>query len=149
LLGIALAASGSNDQAAWDNSRKPIIAAIKAAPRNPQPLVAYYKSFERQGVLPPPGAQNGLAMAFELVPQDDVLRYMVSTDFERRNMVAEAIATIKPAAFSLHAPESDPKKKTKEQAEREKYRIVGDNRQETAAEMLRRLEQKLAAAPAK
>lgn len=142
----ALAAARSTDSAAWEQARKPFLAAIRRSPNNPQMLLAYYNSFVAQGVLPPPGAQNGLVRAFELVPQDDVLRYMVAADFERRNLIGEAIAVIRPLAYSVHSTENDAKKRKKETAERDKYRVVGDHRQESASEMLRRLEGKLAAA---
>lgn len=144
----ALAAARSADPAAWEQARKPILAAIRRSPNNPQMLLAYYNSFVAQGVLPPAGAQNGLVRAFELVPQDDVLRTLVAADFERRNLIAEAIAVIRPLAYSVHSNENNAKKKKKESAERDKYRIVGDHRQESASEMLRRLEGKLAAGQA-
>ena len=130
--------------APWEAARKLILAAHKAAPRNPQILVAYYNSYRAQGLLPPPGAQNGLVRAFELVPQDDSLRHMVAADFEARGMIEEAIATIRPAAFALHSGDAEPRKKKKEEEVREKYREAGDSRTETAREMLERLEKKLA-----
>lgn len=150
----ALRAAGTTDPAAWDEARKPIVAANKAAPLTPQILLAYYDTFVLQGVLPPPGAQNGLVKAFELIPQDEILRYKVAADFEKRGMIAEAIAVIRPLAFSAHAPETDPEKKKKQDARREKLRLVGDDLTETPAEMYQRLESKLgggeaeAAAPA-
>ena len=140
----ALKAAGSADQAAWETARQDILAANKKTPRNPQILNAFYASYTAQGVLPPPGAQNALVRAFELVPQDDYLRHMVAADFEARGMIAEAIGIIKPAAVQLHSAETDPKKKERDDAEREKYRGAGDNRSETAQEMLTRLEKKLA-----
>jgi hypothetical protein len=140
----ALRAAKSSDKSAWEAARKLILAANKAAPGNPQILAAYYNSFISEGVLPPPGAQNALVRAFELVPQDDMLRQQVAADFEHRGMIAEAIAVIKPAAFSLHGADSDPKKKKKQDELLEKYRLAGDGRTETAREMLERLEKKLA-----
>ncbi len=145
LQAAALRAAGNADPAAWDAARQPIIAANKAAPLTPQILYAYYDSFVLQGVLPPPGAQNGLVKAFELIPQDENLRYKVAADFERRDMIAEAVAVIRPLAFSAHAPETDPEKKKKQDARREKLRLVGDDLTETPAEMYQRLEAKLAA----
>jgi hypothetical protein len=143
LQAAALRAAGTADPAAWDAARQPIVAANRAAPLTPQILHAYYDSFVLQGVLPPPGAQNGLVKAFELIPQDENLRYKVAADFERRGMIPEAIAVIRPLAFSAHAPETDPEKKKKQDSAREKLRLVGDDLTETPAEMYQRLEAKL------
>jgi hypothetical protein len=52
---------------------------------------------------------------------------------------------IRPLAFSAHAPETDPEKKKKQDARREKLRLVGDDLTETPAEMYQRLEARLAA----
>jgi hypothetical protein len=128
----------------WEDARKLILAAAKGAPRNPQILVSYYDSFVAQGMLPPAGAQNALVRAFELVPQDSQLRHKVAADFESRNMIEDAIATIKPAALVLHGAPDDPKKAKKQAEARERDREVGDSRSETAREMLERLEKKLA-----
>jgi tetratricopeptide (TPR) repeat protein len=139
-----LRSAGTNSGGQWNAARKMILDANKAAPDNPEILTAYYDSFLAQGVLPPAEAQNALVRAFDLVPQDDYLRHKVASDYERRAMIEDAIATIRPAAFALHAAPDDPKKKQKEQEAREKYRAVGDDRSETAREMLERLEKKLA-----
>lgn len=148
LQAAALRAAGTSDPAAWDAARQPIVAANKAAPLTPQILHAYYDSFVLQGMLPPPGAQNGLVKAFELIPQDEYLRYKVAADFEKRDMIAEAVAVIRPLAFSAHAPETDEKKKKKEETRRERLRLVGDDLTETPAEMYQRLEAKLGGAEA-
>lgn len=135
----ALVAAKSSDEETWDAARETLLAANKLAPRNPEILLAYYSSYRRQNVLPPPAAQNALVRAFEIVPQADQLRHMVATDYEARGMIEEAIHTIKPAAYQLHA-ETDAKKKERAEKEREKWREVGDARSETALEMLTRLE---------
>jgi hypothetical protein len=137
----ALKKAGSTNKAAWAAARTHILSAHKAAPKDPLILIAYYNSFVAEGVLPPPGAQNGLVRAFELVPQDEDLRYLLAADFEKRAMIKEAAAVIRPAAFALHAPddESDFKKKKRARMER-KYRLAGEEKRETAREMLMRLE---------
>jgi Flp pilus assembly protein TadD len=140
----SLAAAKSTDPAAWDGARSLIVQASKASPGTPEILLAYYNSFVRQGVAPPAGAQNALVRAFELVPQDEMLRYLVAADFENRGMIQEAVATIKPVAFELHGSDENAKKKKKEEELREKYRVAGDTRTETPREMLERLEKKLA-----
>lgn len=138
----ALVAARSTDEEAWDTARAQMITASKLTRGEPQILLSYYESFKAQGKLPPAAAQNALVEAFKLVPQADMLRHMVATDFEARGMIDTAITIIKPAAYQLHSDENDPKKKKRAAELREKYREVGDTRTETALEMLTRLEKK-------
>lgn len=142
----ALQDAKSSDKGAWQAARKLITEAHRASPADALILEAFYDSFVAEGVTPPPGAQNALYRAFELVPQDDDLRYKLAADFEQRNMIQEAIAVIKPAAFELHSDEADPKKKKKQEKMQEKYRRAGEQKHESAREMLLRLEKKLPAA---
>lgn len=144
----ALRTAKSTDKASWQAARKLIMDAHKANPTDALVLEAFYDSFVAEGVTPPAGAQNALYRAYELVPQDDDLRYKLALDFEQRNMIEEAVAVIKPAAFQLHNDETDPKKKKKQEEMEEKYRRAGEQKRETAREMLLRLEKKLPAAKA-
>ena len=138
-----LRAASSRDEAAWDAARKLIFDAHRRAPAEPQILVAYYDSFAAQGRLPPAGAQNGLVRAFELLPQNDDLRYRVAWDFEQRGMIEVAIQTIRPAALAFHEDETPERKARREKREAE-YRLAGEATRETAREMLMRLEAKFA-----
>jgi hypothetical protein len=142
-----LKAAGSTNQAEWKSARDLLVAAIRADQNDAKILEAYYDSFTAEGVLPTPGAQNGLFRAFDLVPQDEGIRYKLARDFEQREMIADAISIIKPAAVALHedSDESESEKRRRERLE-EKYRSVGDSKVETAREMLARLEAKLAGA---
>ena len=144
----ALMEAKSADKAAWEAARAYIIKANRTNPNDAFVLEAYYDSFAAQGVPAPPAAQNALFRAHELVPQDADLRYKVALDFERRNMIEDALAVIKPSAFQLHNDEQDPKKKKKQEEQAEKYREVGKEKRESAREMFDRLEKKLAAAKA-
>jgi tetratricopeptide (TPR) repeat protein len=141
-----LKASGTAAEAAWTEARRPLVRAVQLAPNDPVVLEAYYDSFVVQGVLPPPGAQNALFRALNLVPADDNLRYRVAADFERRDMIEDAATVIRPAALAMR-PENEKQKKARERDE-EKYRLAGQSLHETPAEMLKRLESKLAARPA-
>jgi len=142
-----LRAARSTDASAWAAARNLMIAANRAAPNDPIVLEAYYDSFVAQDVLPPSGAQNALYHAMELAPSDDDLRYKVAADFEKRNMIAEAIAIIRPSAFVLpHRKESEKKRKERE-ARQERNLSAGEQRRETALEMLERLETKAGKAP--
>lgn len=139
----SLASVKSTDGAAWDAARKMLSDAHRASPRDAMILEAYYDAFAAQGVLPPPGAQNAIYRAVELVPQDGVLRYKLAADYEARNMIREAIAIIKPAAYDAHADSEEPKNKAKRERDAERYRLAGRRRTETPREMLSRLEAKL------
>ena len=143
----ALTAAKSTDAKAWDSARQQILAANKLSPTDPMPYEAYYDSFPAQGVSPPASAQNALFRAFELVPQDEDIRYKLVADYEARDMLEEAITVIKPIAVEGYDPDDESKS---EQAKRErrkvKYRQAGEAIDgERPIEMLRRLEKKLAA----
>ena len=73
-----------------------------------------------QGVLPPEDAQNALYTAMELAPSDGELRYKLARDFERRNMIPEAIAIIRPSAYP--APASATTNRRASGGERERAR---------------------------
>ena len=79
----------------------------------------------------------------ELAPSDDDLRYRVAADFEARGMIEEALAIIRPLAFTLPARESAKKKREREKLE-DKYREAGREKRETARELFDRLQTKLA-----
>jgi len=82
----------------------------------------------------------------ELAPSDSNLRYKVAADFEKRDMIEEAIAIIRPDAYRLPHRKNESEKEKKRREEREeKYRGAGQAKRETAREMLARLEQRLAA----
>jgi Flp pilus assembly protein TadD len=138
-----LLAVRATDKSAWDAARRTIVQASKLDPRDPMILEAYYDSFAAQGGLPPESAQNALYSAFELAPQVDELRFKLARDFEQRGLIEDAIAIIKPSAYSLSDAEiTDPKKKAKRDREWEKWRGVGETKHETARELLARLESK-------
>jgi hypothetical protein len=145
----ALRSANSNDAQARAASRALLARAVAAAPNDPIVLEAYYDSFAEQGTMPPEEAQNALYTAMELAPSDGELRYKLAKDFETRNMIPEAIAIIRPEAFSSphRRDESERERKERERLE-ERYREAGKTRHETARQMLARLEAKLAQASA-
>jgi hypothetical protein len=145
----ALAAAHSADDAAWDAARQPILRANRSAPNDPLVLEAYYDSFADQGVLPPASAQNAFFHALQLAPGDEELRYRVAADFERRDMIPEAIAVIRPTALALRdVGDEGEREHRRRQLEEERNRPAGQARHETAREMLTRLQTRLAAQPA-
>jgi tetratricopeptide (TPR) repeat protein len=135
-----LAAAKSNDSKAWEEARSWIRKGMAIAPRHPQILKAFYHSYSDSGALPPAPAQNAVVNALDIVPQDDELRYLVASDYEKRGLLEDAIAVIEPAAFSL-ADDADasPEQKAKRERERERQRVAGHPKRETAREMLARL----------
>ena len=138
-----LQAASSADAAAWTAARQYLVRAVKAAPNDPLALEGYYDSYAGRGVLPPDDAQAALYQAMELAPRDSDLRYKVAADFENRDMLEDAIAIIRPVAYELPHRETEKQAKRREELEN-KYREAGALKRETAREMLRRLEAKLA-----
>jgi hypothetical protein len=141
LVGMdALKVAKNADPAAWNAARANLVAALRIEQHNPQVLKGYYDSYLRQGITPTPGAQNGLYMALDLVPQEDDIRYELAHDFEMRGMTAEAIEVIRPAALQM-ASRSDlsPSQRARRDKQRAKYRLAGEVDHETAREMYDRL----------
>ena len=140
-----LKAASSADPKAWAAARQYLVRASKAAPNDPLVLEAFYDSYAGQGSVPPEPAQAALYRAHELAPSDDDLRYKLALDFEKRDMIREAIAVIRPVAFVLpHRTGESAKEKKRREEREEKYRAAGEVKRETAREMLARLEGKLA-----
>lgn len=144
-----LRASHSADRAAWTAARRYLLSAVETAPNDPLVQEAYYDSFTAQGVLPPDDAQNALYTAHELAPSDSELSYKVALDFEHRDMIREAIAIIRPSAYSTPIRRGETPAQQRERERRQQlYRDAGTEVHETAREMLARLETKLHAQPA-
>lgn len=145
LTADALRAAGSTDRVAWDAARLFIARAARAAPDDPYILAAVYEGYADQGLLPPAEAQNALFRALRLAPGDDELRYRVAADFERRDMIADAIAVIRPAALAMRDV-GDEGERARREREREEERNApaGQARHETAREMYARLQARLA-----
>jgi tetratricopeptide (TPR) repeat protein len=139
-----LKAASSRDTKAWNSARQYLVRASKVAPNDPLVLEAYYDSYASQGLLPPDPAQAALYQAHELAPSDGDLRYKVAADFEKRDMIREAIAIIRPVAYVLpHRKNESVKEKKRREEREEKYRGAGEVKRETAREMLARLEGRL------
>jgi Flp pilus assembly protein TadD len=136
-----LQASHSTDAHAWDGAHQLFRQAMQADPNDAFVLEGYYSSFLAQGVLPPADAQNALYSATELAPSDSELRYELARDFEMRHMIPEAIAIIRPDAYS--APDDgheSPREKERRERREQRERQAGREVHETALEMLTRLE---------
>ena len=145
----ALRAASSTDQAAWTAARRPLLRAIELAENDPLVHEAYYDSFVLQGGLPPDNAQNALYTAHELAPSDSELNYKLALDFERRDMIREAIAIIRPDAYRTRVRRGETESQRRERERREdRNRAAGTTRHETPLEMLNRLQARLTGTPA-
>lgn len=145
----ALRAAHSADAAQWSAARLGLIRARRAAPTDPVVLAAIYDSFVAQGVLPPESAQNALYTAMELAPSDGELRYRLALDFERRNLIREAIAIIRPEAYQVPARENESAgERRRREQEEDRYREARTERHETARDVLLRLEARRDGRPA-
>jgi tetratricopeptide (TPR) repeat protein len=140
-----LAAAHSTDPAAWRAARQFLVRAVNAAPNDPVVLEAFYNSYVMQSVPPPEAAQNALYTAMELAPSDGELRYELASDFEQRHMIPEAIAIIRPEAYSVpHRGNESEGERRRREAREIRERQAGREHHESALDMLRRLETALA-----
>ena len=138
-----LMAARNNDAAAWQAARNLVARAANAARQDPVILTAYYRTFLMQNVLPPDGAQNALYTAMELAPSDDEIRYLLAHDYERRDMIPEAIAIIRPVAYQVPRRPNETPGERRDREERERRdRWAGTQWHESALTMLLRLEEK-------
>lgn len=145
-----LQAAKNTDAAAWTAARAHIVEGARLTADQPQILKAFYDSYAAQGRLPPASAQNALAAALDLVPQEDELRVQVALDYEQRGLIEDAIHTIRPLAYSMRSDdEMTPRQKSRRDKLRAKYAMAGDDPEEaeTPHEILARLEKKLAEKP--
>jgi predicted Zn-dependent protease len=140
-----LAAATRNDKESWASAIKWVTKARAAAPKDPLVLEAFYDVHAARGDLPPARAQNALFQAMKLMPKDSRLRQKVAGDFERRELIEDAIAIIQPLVFGTHHIDRESEKeKLKRERWEEKWRRAGAEKVETPREMLARLEAKLA-----
>lgn len=142
--GIAMAGAldASSSAAEWDAARQPITQAASSSAIAIAPRVAAFKTFSDQGVMPSVDAQNLLVEAFNLLPQNDEIRYLLARDFEQRGFVEDAIEIIKPSAFGTFDGHDDEKERRGEQRAEAAAEYSMVNAYEDAKDMLNRLEAK-------
>ncbi|MBA3676882.1 MAG: hypothetical protein H0W74_05695 [Sphingosinicella sp.] len=103
---MALAAAGpSGSEAAWKEVRRAIVAANRADPDDPEPLILFYSSYREQGIEPTANATMGLVRALELAPQDGDLRMKVAYQLLIDGKTREARTALVPIAFDPHGGE--------------------------------------------
>ncbi|MFL6856573.1 MAG: hypothetical protein ACJ8EB_01550 [Allosphingosinicella sp.] len=123
LLHVAEGLEGAARQAKVAEARKLIVAANKAAPEDPAPLVAYYRSYVAAGERAPAQAVDGLRQAVSTLPQDPTPRMLLVSELVAEGKLAEAIYYLGPIAYDPH-------------------RGTGEN---SALDLINELKQKLAA----
>lgn len=129
----------SAPQAEWDEARDPLREAIAASAIAIEPRVALFTSFEKQGQQASITAQNRLVEAFQLLPQNDEIRYLLARDFEQRGLVDDAIAIIEPAAFGTFDGDDSEKRRRDRALRRYSAQYSNINNYESPKEMLDRL----------
>ncbi len=102
LLHDAEGLSGTAHDSKISEARHLIVAANKAAPDDPQPLIAYYESFREDGEPAPAQAVEGLLQAVGTVPQDQDARMMLVSELVREGKLADAIYYLGPIAYDPH-----------------------------------------------
>ena len=98
----AMASKTPVDPATWNEVRHRMLAANKADPNDPSPFILFYDSFRAQGIAPTVNAVKGLQRAFELAPQDRMLRMRVARQYLVDGKGAEARTILVPLAFDPH-----------------------------------------------
>lgn len=84
------------------------VKANRAMPDDPAPLLLFYTAYRAAGQTPPANAVTGLERAFELAPQDDDLRMLLTFQLVRDKRLAAARTVLAPLAFSPHRPADNP-----------------------------------------
>lgn len=141
----ALRAASNTDEAAWDAGREMLLAANRLDTMDAEIPLAYYQSYRTQNLQPPLAAQNVLIQALNLVPQATEMRMLAAIDFEQRELIDDAIETLRPLASSAHDSDDDPAAQERDRRLRERYRTAGQEVRETPRQMLLRLERGRAA----
>lgn len=98
----------SKDAKVWEEARSWIVKANRVDPNAAEPLATFYSSFLIQGEKPRPSAVVGLDRAFQLVPQDSGLRFMMVTQRIKDDRLDEAKVLLRPLAFDPHMPADNP-----------------------------------------
>lgn len=137
LLGVLDTASTAQQ---WADGRAWLEKAAAASATATDPRVALFQSYEKQGVMPAVEAQNRLVEAFQLIPQNDDIRYLLARDFEQRGMIDDAIGIIKPAAFGAFDGDEGEKRKRQRALAKAADRYTNISNYESPIDMLKRLE---------
>lgn len=104
----ALQKAKATDPARWAAARKSLLAANRLDPEAPQPLMAYYDSFEEAGRPATKNAEEGLLYAYALAPYDASLRRKATKILLGRGNLSQARIALAPAVYSSEGgPQKD------------------------------------------
>ncbi len=101
-------AAKSTNPKTWTEARSWIIKANRLDSDNAAPLELFYWSFEMEHRPPTKSAADGLARAFELVPQDTGLRMSMVRQKLADNDLVGARTTLRPIAYDPHSDANGP-----------------------------------------
>ncbi len=101
---VAVAAK-KTDEATWKDVRKWIVAANRADPDDPEPLILFYSSFAAQQKEPTANATMGLTTAMMAAPEDQDLRMKVAFQMLKDDKAKDARTALAPIAFNPHGGE--------------------------------------------
>jgi hypothetical protein len=91
-----------SDPARWKEARGWIVKANRADVNDPMPLFVFYQSFHQQGLQPSPSALQGLARAYQMVPEDRDIRLTYAFSLAAERKFVPAIRLIETVAFDPH-----------------------------------------------
>lgn len=112
LAQVAVGAAPAGDAAAAAAARKEILAANRARPNDPLPLIANFRSYADRGATIPQNAVDGLFRAYQLVPQDERVRLMLAREWINRKIYPQAAELLRPIAFDPHESPNQQEAKT-------------------------------------
>lgn len=92
-------AAKTKDAATWRAVRHWFILANRLDPKNPEPLIAFYDTFQAAGESPSANAVAGLKTAYMLAPQDKDLRWKAARQFLVDGDAAQARIALGPIAY--------------------------------------------------
>lgn len=95
-------AQTGDDPAAWRDVRRAIVAANRADPEDPRPLILFYRSFQAEGETPTEAAKAGLAKAYDIAPSDLGLRMNAAAMFLTDGKPDEAREALRLVAYDPH-----------------------------------------------
>jgi len=86
----------------WSAIRKIIASGNRLDPKDPEPLILYYRSYVEQGLPPPAIAKDALYDAFSYAPQDSGLRLTTAAMLLKDDDTARARSLLAPLAYQPH-----------------------------------------------
>ncbi|TZG28816.1 tetratricopeptide repeat protein [Sphingomonas montanisoli] len=93
----------SSDVVAWKAARQWFVRANRVQPNAAEPLSLFYAIMLEQGEKPTANAIAALQRAFELVPQDSALRFLLARQYLIDGKLTEGRVLLEPMAYNPHA----------------------------------------------